>query len=249
MPDDLVVHFKRPLDWRNTINIHYWNVTPTAEATTWPGVAMTDTGNDWFVYSFKEIKGANMVFNDDAGKQTGDLRRDNSGWYYYDNQWDDENPEKPKIQKTTTQPKQNQDSETRPANQTTESTTLLNWPVQAWEEMSHFVDRFLPSDFPAVDIVEQENDILIRAELPGVQKEDLQVNIGHNAVTITGGLSPEPPEEGKYIRREITHQTPFSRTLTLPTKVVASQSKAKFKGNVLELILPKRAKRYSLKVD
>ncbi len=57
MTDDLVVHFKRPIDWRNTINIHYWNTTPTVATTTWPGVAMTDTGNDWFVYAFKGIKG------------------------------------------------------------------------------------------------------------------------------------------------------------------------------------------------
>jgi HSP20 family protein len=182
-------------------------------------------------------------------RQTGDLRRDNSGWYYRDNQWYDENSEKTETQETTTQIKDSQDPEAQPESQTIEGGTILNWPVQAWEEMSHFVDRFFPSEFPAVDIVERKNDILIQAEVPGSRKEDLQVTTGYNSVTITGGLPPEAPDEGKYLRREIRRKTQFSRTLTLPTKVDAARSKAKFKDNVLELILPKSAKGFYLKVD
>ncbi len=97
MTDDLIVHFKRPASWRNTINIHYWETTPSITATTWPGVAMTEEGNDWFRYKFVGAEGASIVFDDGAGRQTGDLRRDSEGWYFDNNRWYNENPERPDI--------------------------------------------------------------------------------------------------------------------------------------------------------
>lgn len=93
----IIVHFKKPADWRTTINTHYWDTTPSLPATTWPGVAMTPEGNDWFVYSFETATAASLVFNDGAGRQTGNLRRDRTGWYYTNNTWYDLNPERPAI--------------------------------------------------------------------------------------------------------------------------------------------------------
>ena len=72
----LVVHFKRPAGWQATINIHYWDTSPADPATTWPGVAMTAEANDWFVYTFPTAEAASIVFNDGAGRQTGNLRRE-----------------------------------------------------------------------------------------------------------------------------------------------------------------------------
>ena len=54
----LIVHFKRPSDWRETINIHYWDTSPAAASTTWPGAAMTAEGNGWFVFQFRDVEAA-----------------------------------------------------------------------------------------------------------------------------------------------------------------------------------------------
>ena len=93
----LVVHFKRPAGWQATINIHYWNTAPADPATTWPGVAMTAEASDWFVYQFPIAEAASIVFNDGAGRQTGDLRRESDGWFYTNNTWYALNPERPAI--------------------------------------------------------------------------------------------------------------------------------------------------------
>ena len=93
----LVVHFKRPSDWRDTINIHYWDTAPPVLQTAWPGIVMTADGNDWFRYEFQTAEIASMVFNDGAGRQTGNLQRERLGWFYTNNQWYDENPERPRI--------------------------------------------------------------------------------------------------------------------------------------------------------
>jgi glycosidase len=96
MADELIVHFKKSGNWNRTVNIHYWNTSPSQEATSWPGVAMTDEGNDWFTYQFENIERASIVFNDGTGHQTGDIRRESPGWYY-ESQWYSENPERPDI--------------------------------------------------------------------------------------------------------------------------------------------------------
>ena len=72
----LVVHFKRPAGWGAASTSTYWDTTPADPATHWPGVAMTAEANDWFVYTFPTAEAASIVFNDGAGRQTGNLRRE-----------------------------------------------------------------------------------------------------------------------------------------------------------------------------
>ena len=96
MPD-LIVHFKKPRQWQDTIKIHYWNTAPTPSETNWTGLPMTAEGNDWFFYRFEGIEAASIVFNDGAGRQTANLRRERSGWFFDDNRWYDQNPQRPTI--------------------------------------------------------------------------------------------------------------------------------------------------------
>lgn len=100
----LIIHFKKPSDWRNTVNIHYWDTTPVVPATAWPGVAMTAESNDWFRYEFQTAETASIVFNDGTGRQTGNLQRERQGWFYTNNQWYDESPERPRIPVITATP-------------------------------------------------------------------------------------------------------------------------------------------------
>ena len=96
MPD-LIVHFKKPRGWQDSIKIHYWNTAPSPSSTTWTGRSMTAEGNDWFVYRFEGISAASIVFHDGAGRQTTDLRRSSSGWYFEDHRWYEQNPERPAV--------------------------------------------------------------------------------------------------------------------------------------------------------
>ncbi|MFO1434494.1 MAG: alpha-amylase family glycosyl hydrolase [Candidatus Competibacteraceae bacterium] len=83
---ELVVYFKKPADWADTVRIHYWNTRPGGHETTWPGVPMTAEMDGWFVYRFDAIEAAGLVFNDGHGHQTGDLYRNSTG-FYAEGQW------------------------------------------------------------------------------------------------------------------------------------------------------------------
>lgn len=83
---DIWVYFKKPATWAAP-KIHYWNSVPagTITPTTWPGVNMTLECNDWYKFKFSGITATNLIFNDGAGKQTGDLTA--TATAYYDNGW------------------------------------------------------------------------------------------------------------------------------------------------------------------
>jgi HSP20 family protein len=113
----------------------------------------------------------------------------------------------------------------------------------------------LPAAFegrmPRVDVIDREAEIVVRAEVPGVDKKDLDVSVTENAVTIQGSTRHEEKEEREnYYRREITRGA-FSRTVALPGDVDSSKAKASFKEGVLELTIPKveKAKRRSVTID
>ena len=104
---------------------------------------------------------------------------------------------------------------------------------------------------PKVDVIDQEAEILVRAEVPGVDKDQLEVTMTDNTITIKGSTShEEKKEQGDYYRSEITRGA-FSRTVALPAAVDGSKAEAKMKDGVLEVTLPKmqKSKRHSIKVS
>jgi HSP20 family protein len=103
---------------------------------------------------------------------------------------------------------------------------------------------------PRVDVIDRDAEVLVRAETPGVKKDELEVAITGNTVTIKGQTAHEKKEEeGEYYRCEISRGA-FSRTITLPAEVDADKAAAEFHDGVLEIRLPKveQAKRRVLKV-
>lgn len=95
---------------------------------------------------------------------------------------------------------------------------------------------------PSVDVIDREDEVVVKAELPGVDKKDLDISVTQNTVTIKGSTSHEEKEEkGDYYRCEMSRGS-YSRTLSLPADVDESKAKATFKNGVLELTLPKQAK-------
>lgn len=103
---------------------------------------------------------------------------------------------------------------------------------------------------PKVDIIDRDDEIFIRAELPGVDKKDIDISMTDNTVTIKGETSKEEKEEkGDYYRCE-TSRGSYTRTLSLPAGVNAEKTSATFKDGVLELTMPKmeQAKRRNIEV-
>ena len=118
-----------------------------------------------------------------------------------------------------------------------------------WPSLADMEGRF-EGRVPRVDVVDQDDQIIVRAELPGVDKKDLDVSMTDNTVTIKGRTRTEAEEEkGEYYRCEIS-QGAFARTVALPGDVDGSKAKASFADGLLELTLPKveRSKRRKIEV-
>jgi len=114
----------------------------------------------------------------------------------------------------------------------------LGWPGRvAAHAMAPFEGKT-----PSVDVLNRENDFLIKAELPGVEKKDINITIANNTVTLEARMSKEEKEEkGEYYRQEICRGS-YRRTIELPEAVKDSEAKATFQNGVLELTIPKQEK-------
>lgn len=92
---------------------------------------------------------------------------------------------------------------------------------------------------PAIDVLEREKEIVVRANLPGIDPKDVEVTVSENMVDIKGETREEKEDRGvNYYRRE-RHYGAFRRSIPLDTKVIADQAKATFKNGVLEVAVPK----------
>ncbi len=104
---------------------------------------------------------------------------------------------------------------------------------------------------PKVDLLDREHEIVVRAELPGVSKDDVEVTVEEFSVTIKATTRQEQEEEeGEYYHREMSSGE-YQRTLALPAAVDKEKARASFTDGVLELTLPKQeqTRRKSVKVD
>ena len=92
---------------------------------------------------------------------------------------------------------------------------------------------------PAVDVYENENAIVLKAELPGVEKDQIVVDVEGRTLTLKGERSGENEiKEDSYYRRERVYGR-FERSFALPAEVDADAIKAEFKDGVLKIEVPK----------
>jgi HSP20 family protein len=93
---------------------------------------------------------------------------------------------------------------------------------------------------PAVDVSEDDNGYVVRAELPGVKKEDIDVTLEDGLLTISAETKTESEEkEGERVIRRERRYGKYSRSLRLGTQVDEGKVKANYKDGILELVLPK----------
>jgi HSP20 family protein len=92
---------------------------------------------------------------------------------------------------------------------------------------------------PRVDLAEDEGDYIVKASIPGVKPEDVEVTLQHNVLSVKGEAKEEKEiKEESYHMRERRYGS-FMRSLTLPTEVKADEIEAKHENGVLTVRLPK----------
>ena len=108
------------------------------------------------------------------------------------------------------------------------------WPFGSREiEMEAF--------YPDVDVVETENDIQVKADLPGMDEKDIHVSLAQNILTIKGEKKEVKEDKGKNYHQVERHWGSFYRSLSVPSSVDTTKADASFKKGVLTITLPKTA--------
>lgn len=147
-------------------------------------------------------------------------------------------------------------------------TTLAKW--DPWRELDDFSDRLstlfgrvpnlregrgdgLSQLAPPVDISEDDKEFLIKAELPGIEKDHVKVAVEEGMLVISGERKEEKEEKNRRYHRVERTQGSFMRSFTLPDTADGTQIKAEFKNGILEVHLPKtekaKAKMIEIKVN
>ncbi|MEN9481695.1 MAG: hypothetical protein RLZZ298_3090 [Pseudomonadota bacterium] len=110
-----------------------------------------------------------------------------------------------------------------------------HWPL--WNDQ---IEEQLKSiRVPQMDVVDRDKEILIRVEVPGVEKKDIDISVSDSTLSIKGSCKRQAEEEkDNYYRCEIS-QGNFSRSMALPSGVDSSKISASLKDGVLEVCLPK----------
>jgi HSP20 family protein len=94
-------------------------------------------------------------------------------------------------------------------------------------------------NMPAIDLFQTNEDVVVKAALPGMTAEDVEISVTGDALTIKGEIrQKEEKEDASYLIREQRYGR-FERSLMLPTQVQSDKAKAEFENGVLTITLPK----------
>ena len=119
-------------------------------------------------------------------------------------------------------------------------------PFELFEEFDNLLNT-APTRDMKIDIFENEKSLNIEAELPGVDKKDIKINLEDNVLSIKCDKKEEKEEKGKnYFRRERIFGT-FERSFKLPENVDVDKIDANFENGILKLSIPKKEKQNNSK--
>ncbi|MGH9411539.1 MAG: Hsp20/alpha crystallin family protein [Vicinamibacterales bacterium] len=91
---------------------------------------------------------------------------------------------------------------------------------------------------PQIEVRQRDNELVVRADLPGAKKDDISVEVGEDALTISGERSRENSGEHEGVYRSERVYGAFYRTIPLPDGAMTDQAKASFRDGVLEITMP-----------
>lgn len=121
--------------------------------------------------------------------------------------------------------------------------------ARMWEQMNRMFEDFFVTRkeekvwTPAVDVLETEDEVIINAELPGIQKEHLQISLEEGSLTIKGERKFEAEIKREDFHQKERFEGSFLRTIPLPPYLVLDKASAKYKDGVLQIKIPKTEKR------
>jgi HSP20 family protein len=131
---------------------------------------------------------------------------------------------------------------------------LVRWdPVRELDslqgDMNRLFDRFFEGRqgnggrrwIPAMDLVETEDHLVLRGDLPGMTEDDIDIEIKDNVLTVSGERKSEQEEKGEGYHRVERAFGSFSRSLSLPAGIEPGNVEANFDKGVLEVRIPKPA--------
>ena len=140
---------------------------------------------------------------------------------------------------------------------------IIKW--NPWNEGTRLQNRFFGDSFfpatglndefetrnwrPAVDVYDKDDRLVIKAELPGIEKKDIEIDVKEGVLTLKGERSDENEvTEHNYYRKERTYGK-FHRAFTLPESVDTEKIEANFKDGVLTVDIPKAEERKPKKIS
>ena len=129
--------------------------------------------------------------------------------------------------------------------------SLIRWePFRARRREDPFEDFF--RDFfrrpileepeviePAAEVAESDGEVTVKMEVPGVEKDQLQLTVADDRLTVRGEMRKESEEKRKNYNRQEIRYGAFQRSVPLPMEVDAAKANAKLKNGMLEITLPK----------
>jgi len=109
-----------------------------------------------------------------------------------------------------------------------------------------FNDAFTPSlgnaggwQAPAVDLYQTDDEVVVKASLPGMKSDDVQISITGDMLTLKGEFKQEDEKKEKAYHLREQRYGAFERTFALPTEVTADKARAEFENGILTITLPK----------
>ena len=129
---------------------------------------------------------------------------------------------------------------------------LTRWePVREMMTLREAMDRLFDDAFtrplsisggsvvPAVDLYQNDDEVVVKAALPGLKADDVQISVAADVLTLRGEFKKETEQKKTTYHIREQHFGSFERTVMLPTDVQADKAKADFENGVLTVTLPK----------
>lgn len=139
---------------------------------------------------------------------------------------------------------------------------LTRWnPISEIQAMQNMMDRFW-SDFaanfsmdtaqpfaaPAIDIIDAEDHIEVRADLPGIPPENVNIEFKNGALVISASVEREETKEGETFTRRERYQGSYQRSLSVPDSLDVAKAEATFENGVLTLSIPRKPEAQPVKI-
>jgi HSP20 family protein len=132
---------------------------------------------------------------------------------------------------------------------------LMPYWGPSWKQMENSIENFRRDmeksfgTFPSVtmpkfpetscDIIDEGNQLRVKMDVPGIKKNEIDLNVAENSIEISAGHKEVKEEKKKNFLRKERSEVTYYRTLPLPEKVHPGKAKAKLTDGVLDVILPK----------